>query len=84
MNRYLLPIAFLMLGVGVGAAAFRTPATAQEKADKPVAKWEYKVSSIDLRVDNAETRLNDLASRGWEAVMLDTHGFIVFKRPKTE
>ena len=58
MNRYLLPIAMLLLGGCLGAAAVGVPAVAQEKAAKRMDQWEYKVVQVDFyREGEAERRM---------------------------
>jgi hypothetical protein len=56
-------------------------ATGQEKAQPPVAKWEYSVETGNP----VESRLNQSGNYGWELVSY--HGgpgpsYLIFKRPK--
>ena len=85
MNRYLLPIAMLLLGGCLGAAAVGVPAVAQEKAAKRMGQWEYKVVQVDFyREGEAGEKLNRLGAEGWELVVTTPDGYCHLKRPKGE
>ncbi len=67
----------------------RGPVAAQEKPGKALQKWEYKVETVNaIAVFQAEKRLNQRGSEGWELCATERNGekegvtFLIFKRPK--
>ena len=93
-GRFFLALAVLSVALFATVGPSPRPAPGQDKAARPVARWEYKVVDTTGPARDTEAALNKLGEEGWEcvsAVSLVTGGGetpirtsvrLVCKRPK--
>jgi hypothetical protein len=85
MHNVRLPVAWLIVGVSLGALAFLLfmgqPFTAKAQEQK---RFQYRIIEVLPDTENMQTRLNEFGSSGWELVAVSmgnmTEPRLIFKK----